>query len=65
MNHWAWSCHLNAFLLGNPSEPLCSRIYRQPACPPRRAFLRLMDWYFEEDDHCLIQHVRWILLRHS
>ncbi|MBD9528962.1 hypothetical protein [Paracoccus sp. PAR01] len=62
MNHWAWSCRLNALLLGDPSEPLCSRVYALPDSCFRTAYLRAMDRIFERD-HCMAIHARWLIQR--
>lgn len=63
MTHWERSCFCNRLLLGDKSEPVCSRIYRQPPSRWRSAFLRLMNWYFEESDHCHRLHRLWRMKR--
>lgn len=59
--HLFLSCLLNTVLLGNPKEPLCSRVYRQPPSPYRTHYLILMDIIFQEQDHCLRIHAEFII----
>ena len=63
MTHWQASCICNALLLGDPSEPLCSRVYALPDSRWRTAYLRAMDRAFGEQDHCLKIRVRFLLQR--
>ncbi|REF67173.1 hypothetical protein ATH84_102526 [Paracoccus versutus] len=60
MNAW-WSASvcINRTLGGQQSEPLCSRVYRQPPSPWRSAFMALMDCIFSETAHCETIHSRW------
>ncbi|MDQ7263987.1 hypothetical protein NM680_19510 [Paracoccus sp. PS-1] len=60
MNAW-WSASvcINRTLGGQQSEPLCSRVYRQPPSFWRSAFMALMDRVFAERAHCESIHSRW------
>ncbi|RDW14113.1 hypothetical protein [Paracoccus thiocyanatus] len=60
MNAW-WSASvcINRTLGGQQSEPLCSRVYRQPPSLWRSAFMVLMDRLFFEKAHCRNIHLRW------
>ncbi|MFD2439932.1 hypothetical protein ACFSS8_07315 [Paracoccus kondratievae] len=44
---------------GQRSEPLCSRVYRQPPSLWRSFFMALMDRMFRETAHCENIHLRW------
>lgn len=56
---WSVSVCINRTLGGHHSEPLCSRVYRQPPAAWRSAFLAVMDRAFAEADHCEMIHLRW------
>ena len=56
---WSVSVCINRGLGGTPSEPLCSRVYRQPPSRWRSAFMALMDRAFAENAHCENIHSRW------
>ncbi len=60
MNAW-WniSVCINRSLCGGRSEPLCSRVYRQPPSRWRSTFMALMDRAFAETAHCENIHLRW------
>lgn len=56
---WSVSVCINRSLGGKPSEPLCSRVYRQPPSRWRSVFMMLMDRAFAESAHCETIHSRW------
>jgi hypothetical protein len=56
---WTTSVTINRALGGQDSEPLCSRVYRQPPSLWRSAFMALMDRAFRESAHCRNIHIRW------
>lgn len=56
---WKTSVTINRALCGDKTEPLCSRVYRQQPSAARSAFIRAMDLFFKEQDHCLMIHTRW------
>lgn len=58
--HWKWSCRVNALLFGDPFEPLCSRVFRQPASRWRTRYLKAADFCFREVHHCLYIHLDWL-----
>jgi len=60
VNHWRASCWINAALLGDPTMPLCARVYRMPPSRFRTAYLRLMDRLFEPD-HCMRVYARFLI----
>lgn len=60
---WTTSVTINRALGGDRTEPLCSRVYRQRPSAARSTFLRAMDLFFKERDHCLMIHNRWTELR--
>ena len=49
--HWAASSAAGLVLTGT-ARPLCSIAYEARDCAVRRAFLRLMDRAFAEQNHC-------------
>lgn len=57
--HWKWSCRLNTLLGGDPTEPLCSRVYRQPDSVWRTIYFEIMDWRFKEIHHCARIYGEW------
>lgn len=56
---WTTSVKINRALCGDKTEPLCSRVYRQQPSAARSAFIRAMDLFFKEQDHCATIHLRW------
>lgn len=56
---WTTSVAINRALGGQNSEPLCSRVYRQPPSIWRSAFMVVMDQAFKEPAHCEHIHSRW------
>jgi hypothetical protein len=53
---WTASRWINAALLGDPSEPFCSRAWRHQ-------WLGFADWMqvaFRDPCHCEAVHVRWL-----
>lgn len=59
---WDASTALNRIFMGDCSEPLCSRVYRQRRSAFRTAYLRIMDIVFFEKNHCQRVHRRWITI---
>ena len=57
--HWRASVALNTALCGDRSEPLCSRVYRQPDSLWRSVYLFTADLLFAEYQHCRNIHARW------
>ena len=57
--HWRVSCAINARLGGDPTEPLCSRVWRQPASLWRILYCAIMDRAFAEREHCARIHAEW------
>lgn len=55
---WTTSVAINRALGGQNSEPLCSRVYRQPPSIWRSAFMVLMDQALRSA-HCEHIHFRW------
>jgi hypothetical protein len=52
---WRASCRINAVTAGDPSEPFCSRAWRNQ-------WLRFADWMqvaFRDPTHCESVHERW------
>lgn len=60
---WAASLLINRALCGSASEPLCSRVYRQPPSRWRAVFMFCADLLFSEPDHCARIHRRWKALQ--
>ena len=60
---WAASLLINRALCGSASEPLCSRVYRQPPSRWRAVFMFCADLAFGEFQHCARVHSRWRLLK--
>ncbi|WP_199260662.1 hypothetical protein [Paracoccus binzhouensis] len=56
---WSTSVRINRILGGQQSEPLCSRVYRQPPSWWRTVFMAAMDRAFAESAHCENVHSRW------
>ena len=56
---WITSVRINRVLCGNRTEPLCSRVYRQPPSFWRALFMQAMDALFREDGHCESINRRW------
>lgn len=56
---WSTSVAINRALGGRHSEPLCSRVYRQPPSLWRSVFMATMDRAFKEVAHCENIHERW------
>lgn len=56
---WTTSVKINRALCGDKTEPLCSRVYRQQPSAARSAFIRAMDLFFKEQEHCAMIHQRW------
>lgn len=57
---WQASLLLNTILMGDGSEPVCSRVYRKRPSIFRKVFLRVMDMVFQEDNHCRRVHDEWM-----
>jgi len=64
VTHWRASCRINALLMGDPTRPLCSRVFVQPNSAWRSAYLRVTDWAFDEPHHCLRVHLLWLTLKY-
>lgn len=62
---WSVSVCINRTLGGRQSEPLCSRVYRQPPSRWRSMFMLTMDRLFREVAHCENIHLRWRDLHHD
>ncbi|WP_347267672.1 hypothetical protein [Paracoccus sp. (in: a-proteobacteria)] len=60
---WSVSVCINRVLCGTQSEPLCSRVYRQPPSLWRSLFMAAMDRAFAETAHCEQIHSRWQVRR--
>ncbi len=56
---WSTSVAINRALGARNSEPLCSRVYRQPPSLWRSLFMVTMDRAFKEAAHCENIHSRW------
>lgn len=58
--HWDVSCALNARLGGDPDEPLCSRVFRQPRTIWRACYVALMVPLLGERGHCGRVFADWL-----
>lgn len=60
LRHWRLSCAINARLGGDPEEPLCSRVFRQPAAFWRSLYIAVMTPAFREREHCARVFLEWL-----
>ncbi|WP_103173793.1 hypothetical protein [Paracoccus sp. SY] len=59
--HWQRSCEINArYFGGDPTQPVCARVYAHPPALWRLIFLGAMVLYFRERGHCRRIWAEWV-----
>ena len=63
--HWEWSCRWNARLGGDPTQPLCARVYLWGRSIIRTLYLDAMEMIFFEPHHCERVWRKWCCLQEA
>lgn len=64
--HWQKSCEWNArYFGGDPTQPVCARIYGSPRALWHLIFFGLMVIYFKEWGHCRRIWSKWAAMQEA